>query len=176
MSSENISFFKKSWVKNTLPVLIIIIAYFTLRPLMQDSIVKGPAPDFTKQSLTGKKISLKDYQGKPVLVHFWATWCPICREEHQEINEISKHFPVINVATQSDSGMLLRNYVKQYKMNPDIIISDSDGSLMKAYKARAVPSSFIIDANGQIQYYKVGYSTSYDLKKQLNKLTTKQKN
>jgi len=162
---------KKFWqtetAKNVIWVLAIIAIYFIARDYMQGEVVKGPAPIFNAVSITGKPVQLEAYKGKPVLVHFWATWCPVCEYERDGIEEVAKDYDVINIASQSGSTRELLEYAQKHGMNADIIINDNDGRLMKLYKAHATPTSFIIDKEGQIQFVEVGYSTSVGLKTRL---------
>ena len=66
---------------------------------VEDAQVGNLAPDFQLQSLDGKTISLGDLRGKPVLINFWATWCPPCRSEMPYIQEIYEEW--------TDKGLVL---------------------------------------------------------------------
>lgn len=160
-------FLKRGWVKNSLTIVLFIAVFLAIRPFMQGDVAEGQAPVFKAESITGKTIDLAEYRGAPVMVHFWATWCPICELERDGIESVAKDYPVINVATQSNDDDALLEYAKQHGMNPDIIVNDFDGVLMKAYGARAVPASFILDGKGNIQFVEVGYTTSYGFKLRL---------
>lgn len=161
------AFLQRKWVKNLLFMLALIIVYLALRPFMQGDVVKGPAPAFETESITGQPIRLADYRGQPVMVHFWATWCPICQLERDSVERLSKDYPVINIATQSmdDEGLLA--FAKEHDMNPNQIVNDFDGQLMKAFGARAVPATFIIGPDGNVSFVEVGYTTPYGLRARL---------
>lgn len=158
---------QRNWVKNVLTAVFFMALYLAIRPFMQGDVAEGVAPQLTTESITGKEIHLKDYQGKPVMVHFWATWCPICEFERDGIENIAQDYAVINIATQSNDDEGLLTYANVHKMNADIIVNDFDGTLMKQFGARAVPATFIIGPTGKIEFVEVGYSTSLGLKARL---------
>ena len=161
------SFLQKNWVQNLLWFAAMLAIFLVLRPYMQGEVAEGKAPNFVAASLTGKQIDLKNVQQKPVLIHFWATWCPICEFELEGIEEISKDYQVIKIATSSGSREELLNYAKTNNMNPDNIVNDQNGSLMKLYGAKAVPASFILDQKGNIQFIEVGFTTTLGLRLRL---------
>ncbi|MDG4812327.1 redoxin domain-containing protein [Hydrogenovibrio sp. 3SP14C1] len=160
-------YLQRNWVKNLLTAVFFIALYLAIRPFMQGDVAEGVAPTLQTESITGKAIHLKDYQGKPVMVHFWATWCPICEFERDGIEAIAKDYAVINIATQSNDDEGLLTYANVHNMNADIIVNDFDGTLMKQFGARAVPATFIIGPEGKIEFVEVGYSTSLGLKARL---------
>lgn len=160
-----IPFFKRNWVKNVLWIIVAFIIYLVMRPIMQGDVARGQAPQIEAVSLSGKAINLAEIQ-QPALIHIWATWCPICQMTRDGVEALAKDYPVISIATQSDTEELLK-YVAEHQMNPDHIINDKDGKLMQAFGARGVPADFIVDAQGQIQFVEIGYSTSLGLRLRL---------
>ena len=160
-------YLQRKWVKNLLTAIFFIALYLAIRPFMQGDVIEGTAPTLQTESITGKAIHLKDYQGKPVMVHFWATWCPICEFEREGIEDVAKDYAVINIATQSNNDEGLLTYAKVHQMNADIIVNDFDGTLMKQFGARAVPATFMIGPDGKVEFVEVGYSTSLGLKARL---------
>lgn len=120
--------------------------------------LKQPKPmqPFTLQSLEGQTIRVpRDYQGKALLVNFWATWCPHCVEEipsmNRALNQLDKtRFAMISVSYK-DTQQIMETFVK--KVNVDFpILMDYNGQISEQWKVFAYPSSFLIDANGKIQY------------------------
>jgi peroxiredoxin len=158
---------QNKWFNNGVWLIAFIVLYLLLRPLMQGDVVREQAPDFSATTLSGKQIRLSDYQGQPVLVHFWATWCPICEFSRDGIEDISQDYAVLNIATQSGDRQALLAYAEQHGMNPDNIVLDEDGSLFNLYGARAVPADFIINSQGQVEFVEVGLSSSWGLRLRL---------
>ncbi len=133
---------------------------------MQRDVVSGMAPAISAHLLDGKAIELSQYQGTPVLLHFWASWCGICRVEEKGIDAIATDYPVITVAMQSGDKAAISTYLQQQGLGFPVV-ADPDGQLASRYGVRAVPASFIIDANGQIRFVELGYTTETGLRLRL---------
>ena len=163
------SFWKKNWVQNALTVLVLFGLYLLLRPYMQGNVVQGQAPIMHVQSITGKTMDLQalNQQGKPVLIHVWATWCPICDISKGGIESIANDYAVINIASMSADDEQLLAFAKENEMNPDIIVNDLEGKWQKVLGAKAVPADFIIAPNGEIAFIEVGFTTSFGLRLRL---------
>lgn len=164
---HKIPLLKRNWVQNLLTVLLILVIYLAIRPFMQGDVIEGKVPQLNTRSITGQPIVIDDYRGKPLLIHFWATWCPICEVAKGGIEDVAKDYAVINIATQSDNNAALRAYAEANQMNADIIVNDEDGQLMKLFGAHAVPASFLVDKDGNIAFVEVGYTTAIGLKLRL---------
>lgn len=162
-------FWQTSWGKNGLTVVLFVGLFLLLRPLMQGDVIEGQAPVIKGQSITGKAINLKQtlQQGKPVLVHFWATWCPICEFSRDGVEAISEDYPVLNIATQSGDDAQLHAYAQQHDMNASLIVNDFDGKLMQQFGPKAVPAGFIIAPNGEIEFIEVGFTSAWGLRLRL---------
>jgi thiol-disulfide isomerase/thioredoxin len=166
-STQYKAFFKKNWVQNILWLLALLAIFLVLRPFMQGDVAQGQAPSFIAKTITGETINLADFKGEPVLIHFWATWCPICELELDGIEEVAKSYKLIKIATNSGTDEELLAYAKENNMVASTIINDSDSKLMQLYGAKAVPASFMLDKNGEIKFIEVGFTTSYGLKTRL---------
>ncbi|WP_373017680.1 redoxin domain-containing protein [Thiomicrorhabdus sp.] len=165
-SSPKIPLWKKGWFKNLVTVLIFVLVYLSIRPFMQGDVVQGSVPPLQIQTITGEQIDLKAIN-QPTLIHIWATWCPICGVSKGGIESIAEDYPVINIATQSGDDEQLLSYAQQNEMKPQIIVNDLDGQILKRFGAKAVPADFIIDANGEIQFVEVGFTTEFGLRLRL---------
>lgn len=163
------SFWQKSWVKNLGTMLLFVAIYLALRPFFQGDVIQGQAPQMQLKTLSGETLNLQaiNAQGKPVLVHIWATWCPICNFAKDGIEDIAKDYPVISIATQSGSDDALLDYAAEHGMNPSLIVNDYDGKWMQTFGAKAVPADFIINPNGEIQFVEVGISSQWGLRLRL---------
>ncbi len=163
------SFWQKNWVKNLLTIIVFIAIYLALRPFFQGEVIEGKAPVMRLESITGEKIDLQalNAQGQPVLIHIWATWCPICKFTNDNVESISKDYAVINIATQSGDNQTLLDYAAQNQLTPNLIVNDYDGKWMQAFGAKAVPADFIVNAQGEIEFIEVGYSSELGLRLRL---------
>jgi peroxiredoxin len=126
----------------------------------------GPALALDGTLLDGRSASLSALRGRPVLVHFWATWCPVCKLEQNSINAIARDHQVYSVAMQSGSDQAVLAHVTQNHLNFPVI-NDADGALARRWGIRGVPTSFILDAAGHIRFVEVGYTTEAGLRLRL---------
>ena len=117
--------------------------------------------------LNGKPHSLADYKGKVVLVNFWATWCPPCRAEMPSMQRLKermagKPFAILAV-DMAESEAEVRSFLKELKPTKiDFsILMDKPGKTIKDWKVSVFPTSFIIDAEGQLRYSLLG-GTEWD--------------
>jgi len=113
------------------------------------------APAFVLTNLDGKKVSLADYKGRPVLVNFWATWCGPCKVEMPWFEEFRKQyasqgFEILGLTDDADAGKDVIAKVAQ-KSGVTYPILLTDGKVQDAYGGLEVlPMSFYVDRNGVI--------------------------
>ena len=119
------------------------------------------APDFTVEMLDGSKITLSELRGKVVLVSFWATWCPPCREELSHMQkDVIDRFAGEEVVVLPISRGEKRETVEAFinKMGYTFPIGlDGDQSIYKKYASNYIPRSVVVDKNGKVVYVAVGY-------------------
>ncbi len=121
------------------------------------------ALDFTLKTTAGKTVTLSELRGKKVILNFWATWCPPCKDEipiFQEFHDKQKE-DVTMLAVNIDP----QYNVKQYEDNMGItfpVLLDEDDKINSAYDILTVPTTFIIDEKGVIIHKKVGAFTSLE--------------
>ena len=102
-----------------------------------------------------------------MLVHFWATWCPICSAEQDSITAIAQDRPnTITVAMQSGSDAKVATHLTEQGLQFRVL-NDPDGLIASAWGVHAVPASFIIGSDGQIRFVEVGYTTALGLRLRL---------
>src|SRR5262245_439009 len=95
----------------------------------------GPAPAFTLNDLAGNEVSLSQFKGKPVLVHFWATWCGSCRHEMPQLQEISRARPADVVVLGINFGerkKVVTAYAKEQGLAFPVLL-DSRGKAASLY-------------------------------------------
>lgn len=123
----------------------------------QRDIVAGAAPQLP--GMTWSK--------QPTLVHFWATWCPVCRAEQSSIETLAKDFPnTVTIAMQSGDQAAVDKFMREQSLSFPVI-NDADGLISQAWGVHAVPASFIVDGNGQIRFVEIGYTTGWGLRLRL---------
>lgn len=119
------------------------------------------APPFEVTAIDGQHISLDALQGKVVLVDFWATWCPSCREALPHIKEIAKKFEgqplvVLSISTDKDERAWKAFVAKNEMTWLQCRDAESQQSVAKAFGVQAIPQTFTIDADGVLQDQHIG--------------------
>lgn len=153
----------RGWLINIALILLIVgtVQWWKTRPL-----VTGEAPVIAGMSLDGKDLRLEDLRGQPVLVHFWASWCPVCTLMDGAIDAIARDHPVVTVAMQSGGPEELRGVMRKAGQEFPVI-ADPTGEIASEWGVVGVPSTFVIDAAGQIHHATVGVSTEPGLRLRL---------
>jgi peroxiredoxin len=157
---------RRRWWRWPLEILVIVALVLVIRAWIARDLAQGPAPEFEAYLLDGSPVALTDYADRPMLLHFWATWCPICRLEEGEIVRVSRSHPVLTVAMQSGSAADVEAHLNERERALDVVL-DPDGQLAARFGVRVVPSTFIIDRAGQIVFRKQGYAPPLELRLRL---------
>jgi thiol-disulfide isomerase/thioredoxin len=129
------------------------------------SYLRAPRPDTATlpswrfESLTGEMVDFAGYQGEPVVVHFWTTWCPVCRMEVESIDRLAKDYRVVTIVVDSGTDSKVVAWMRAREIS-FLVINDTDLRLSKAMDVTAFPTTFIFDAKGSLRFAEVGY-TSY---------------
>ena len=116
-------------------------------------LVSEMAPDFALQDAAGNTHRLSDYRGKVVLLNFWASWCPPCKEEIPLLQEFARTyadqgFDVVGVAMDEEGWKSVKPFMEQ--MNIDYPIVLGEASVAKRYGTYAFPESYLIDREGRV--------------------------
>ncbi|PAV28690.1 alkyl hydroperoxide reductase [Virgibacillus profundi] len=123
------------------------------------------APDFQLQTLAGETTKLSDYLGQRVMVNFWATWCPPCRAEMPDMEKFHQAKDVVilavNLTETEPNTQQVQNFVNEFNLTFPILL-DEEIEVATSYGIRPIPTSFMIDSNGIIQYKALG-ALNYDL-------------
>jgi peroxiredoxin len=146
---------------NTLSKLKVLICLFTLS---LSSIVladnKVQAPDFTLKSNSGENMRLSDLRGQVVLLNFWASWCGPCRQEMPILNDIQKKYePLgftvlgVNVDLKTEKAL---HYLKDTPVNFPVLF-DPKNIVSELYQVSAMPSTALIDRDGNVRFVHAGY-------------------
>ena len=160
------AFLKIRGVKLTIEIGLLLLVFIVLKTWLQRDMIEGMPPAIQASLLDGRSFNLQSLQGKPVLLHFWASWCGICKLEQDSIEAISKEHTVITIAMQSGNAADVTRYMHEHKLSFPVIV-DANGEIAGRYGVSAVPASFIIDPQGWIAFRETGYTSSWGLKVRL---------
>ena len=129
------------------------------------------APAVSLRRLDGQTADLDQLRGKPVVLNFWATWCPPCRAEMPELDALSRErgdISVLAVDVQEDVVQVERFQAELALTLP--IALDSDGQTWAIYRTRGLPTTFLIDGAGMIRDINIGPLTRALLESKLERL------
>lgn len=123
------------------------------------------APDFAFEDLEGNVVRLSDLRGKPVLLNFWATWCPPCRKEIPELQKFHEQYGEVIVLLGIDWGEDIeevKGFLKRYGATYTNLM-DKDGEFFVAYRLTGLPTSYWIDEQGIIRGMWLGAMSLEDM-------------
>ena len=135
-----------NFIKFKLPVLIITIS------LVLGFGKAALAADMILNDLAGKPVNLSNYKGKPVILFFWTTWCPYCRQELNKLNlqqaKISREGILILGVNVNEPKYKVQRFFKGYTLNFQMLL-DSSGALADKYNLIGVPTFVFLDKTGK---------------------------
>jgi peroxiredoxin len=131
------------------------------------------APALRLESLDGRQVSLADYAGQVVLLNFWATWCPPCKEEIPAIERAyqahrDEGFMVLGI-NDREALEVVQAFAGELGITYPVLI-DKRGDVAAQYRRRGLPLTLIVDRDGVIQVRHEGYLTAGQLDKYLSRL------
>lgn len=163
---------KKGIASAVLLLLIGLLVWNLLEPKEPAiGLEKGDqAPDFELKTLDGQTASLSDYQGKKVLVNFWATWCKPCRTEMPDLDAIRSEYDqvevlAVNLTTTEKSVDHVAAFADELKLSFPILL-DQKG-IQARYQVLSYPTTYILDEKGRIMSVKHQMLTKKEIEQEL---------
>lgn len=133
------------------------------------------APDFELQDLNGKTVSLSDFKGRVIILDFFASWCPPCRQEIPDFIKLqdsygSKGFSMIGISLEGLNET--KDFAKRVGINYPVLIDDGKASAVYG-PIRSIPTTFTIDKNSKIAKLYIGYRAKEIFEKDIKELIAK---
>jgi len=142
----------KHYIKEIISTLIIIT-------IMTNAVSYYRSTDLNKEKLPLSNVILDN---KPILIHFWATWCPICKVEAPNIQEISEKYNVLTIATNSGSDMQIKEYLNEHNVDFKVI-NDENSNYARMFNIQVFPTTLIYDKDRSLIFSEVGYTSTFGL-------------
>ncbi|WP_394129925.1 TlpA family protein disulfide reductase [Shewanella maritima] len=125
------------------------------------------APDFTLKSMQGQNLNLAEQRGEIIIINFWASWCGPCRKEMPVLQKLQDKYQDlgvqvwgINVEQDNEAG---RNFLKGLDLSFPILF-DASNTLSETYDVKAMPTTVIVDRDGNVRHVYYGYQDGYEKK------------
>ena len=137
-------------------------------------LTRGPAPAWEFTDLEGRTVKSSDFTGKIVLLNFWATWCLPCRMEVPTLNELHRQYAgngvaVIGVSIDEGGAEVVKRFVQASKLAYPVVMGDA--KMYTAFGGVAeVPTTFLIDATGNLAARYVGLEDKAVFEKRIREL------
>ena len=135
--------------------------------------VSGAAPDFTLQDMSGKKVSLSGLKGSVVLLDFWATWCPPCRESMPGLERLHKTYggrglTVLAISMDEGGWDGVKSFMDENRITFSVLQGTEDVSTK--YQVRMIPAIYLVDKQGVIRKQYLGAGNEEALEQEIKAL------
>jgi len=131
-----------------------------------------PIADFELTSITGENIKLSQFRGQPVLINFWGTWCPPCKNEMpllQSTYEANQPDLVILAVNVNDSYAAVRRFIDEMGLTFTILM-DEDGSVRSQFQVLGYPTTYFVDRDGVLREQFIGELNQKQIDEYLTKI------
>ncbi len=119
--------------------------------------VGHPAPSWSLTTPQGDQVALADFQGRPLLLNFWAVWCPPCRAEMPLLAQAASQYPNLAVLAVDvgDSAADVTAFLQSQGLTLPVAL-DENGQVANRYHVQGLPTSFFLDAQGIVRFIHIG--------------------
>lgn len=154
----------KRWGKEFVSILLIVgLVSYAMDFYHSSSMPKGVAPAISGMTLEGDMVDVIEMSksGQPVIVYFWATWCPVCKFVSPTVSWFSDSHEVVTVALSSGRDERVKQFVKakDYKFS---VLNDTSGDISREWNISVTPTIVIIK-DGEIKQTSTGITTPWGL-------------
>ena len=139
-------------------IAVILLCLVTANTVAANKLqpITKPAPPLHLKDLSGRTVSLDEFKGKVVLLNFWASWCPPCREEmpsfwrlYKKINHPDFRVVLVNLGETRDT---ITAFMPEKIIQDLVMLSDPESSSGQEWKVRGLPHTFLVDNKGRLRF------------------------
>ena len=139
-------------MKTVLSLFLLLASFISLADEANTD-MKNQAPNWQLQTQAGKNISLADYHKKPIILHFWATWCPYCKKLQPKLVELAKKYKntgikIVAISFNEDEGAKPQDSITQ--RGYQFITAVNGDKVAQQYGVKGTPTTFFLNRNGQV--------------------------
>ena len=166
---------KRTGLMVTFAVILVLLGLLAwgLRKVQAGPVNSGIAPDFTLTSFDGRTLTLSELRGQVVIINFWASWCPPCREEAAYLEQTWRKYKdkgvifigVDWVDTEKEALAYMKEFDLTYFNGPDV-----GTRIAQAYNIQGVPETFYVAKNGELRGVHIGPLKSPELDDKIDEL------
>jgi thiol-disulfide isomerase/thioredoxin len=156
---------------------LFALALTSLRPLIRssapDPLSSSKSPVWELKDPDGKLVKSSDFDGKVVILDFWATWCPPCKAEIPGFIELQKKYGekglvVVGVSLDEQGPSVVKQFMNQFGMNYPVVMGNI--KTMEDFGGKAIPTTFVIDRSGKVVAKHVGFASKQTFEKEIEPL------
>ncbi|WP_455202254.1 peroxiredoxin family protein [Kaarinaea lacus] len=155
---------KSMLINKKLALLIVAIQWLVFLPGASAELVKGEAPNFTLKSQRGENLKLSEHRGEVIMLNFWATWCDACQQGMPTLNDMyqlyrNEGFTLFSINVEEDVRKVKKALSKMQVTFP--VLFDVTHEVSEKYEVDDIPSTYIIDRDGNLRYIHQGFPPGY---------------
>jgi thiol-disulfide isomerase/thioredoxin len=153
---------------------LLALAIPSLRPLFRSSAADASrAPVWELKDPDGKPVKSSDFDGKVVILDFWATWCPPCKAEIPGFIELQEKYGekglvVVGVSLDEHGSSKVKQFMEEFGMNYPVVMGNI--KMMEDFGGEGIPTTFVIDRGGKIVAKHVGFAPKEAFEKEITPL------
>ncbi len=119
-------------------------------------------PHITGTLIDGSYFDSEKSKGKPLMIEFWGTWCPVCKQQAPNVSSVAKKYNVLTIAVNSRSDEDIQKWLEEHNVIYPVL-NDPSGKWAARFKVPAYPTTFVYDSEGKLKFTEVGYTTTAGL-------------
>lgn len=146
--------------------MVLILGMIAVACGSREQTKQSDTADFTLYSIDGVEYTLSEFKDQVVVIDFWATWCPPCRNSipvfiklYQKYHE--QGFTILGISLDNDE-QALRDYSKQMKITYPVLIGNKE--IAKAYQVSGIPKTIFLDKKGRVRKTQVGFAPELEVR------------